>query len=76
MIDVPEDAEAPVILPLLIPIVHSKVLVAVALRLMFGELPLQTDAVTAVVRDGVAITVNATLFEVSDLPQASVTIQS
>ena len=76
MIDVPEDAEAPVILPLLIPIVHSKVLVAVALRLMFGELLLQTDAVTAVVRDGVAITVNATLFEVSDLPQASVTIQS
>ena len=57
MIEVPPETDAPVILPLLVPNVHPKLLEDVALRLMFGEFPLQIDAVTAEAIDGIGFTV-------------------
>jgi hypothetical protein len=53
----PELAEAPVMPPVLVPSVHANVLVAVALRLIFGPVPLHIAAVVVVVTAGKGLTV-------------------
>ena len=44
-------------LPVIVPIVQVKVLAALAVKLIFGPVPLQVDAVDAVVTAGVGLTV-------------------
>lgn len=53
----PDPAEAPVILPVIAPIVQLKLLAAVATSAMFVVPPLQMAAVLAVVTTGVGFTV-------------------
>ena len=53
----PEPALAPVILPVIVPMVQVKVLATLAVKLMFGLLPLQVLAVLAVVTTGLGFTV-------------------
>jgi hypothetical protein len=53
----PEDALAPVILPTTVPIVQAKLLGALEVKLIFGPVPLQVDAVVAVVTAGFGFTV-------------------
>jgi hypothetical protein len=53
----PELAVAPVILPMIVPTVHVKLLGALAVNAMFGLVPLQVLAVLAVVTAGVGLTV-------------------
>jgi len=48
---------APVILPVIVPMVHVKVLATLAVKLMFGPVPLQVLFVDAVVTAGVGLTV-------------------
>ena len=52
----PVDALAPVMAPVLVPNVHAKELAALAVKLMLVALPLQTDAVVAVVTAGFGLT--------------------
>ncbi len=52
----PEEAEAPVMPPVIVPMVHVNVLGAVAVRAMFGLVALQVEAVFAVVTTGVGFT--------------------
>jgi hypothetical protein len=54
----PEPALAPVMLPLMVPMVHEKLLGAVAAREMFGLDPLQIAVVAALVTAGLGFTVN------------------
>jgi hypothetical protein len=53
----PEDALEPVIPPTMVPIVHVKVLGALAVRAIAGLVPLQVLAVAAFVTAGVGLTV-------------------
>ena len=48
---------APVMPPVIVPIVHANVLGAVAVNEMFGAVPLQIEAVAAFVTAGVGFTV-------------------
>jgi len=57
LIVVPEDADAPVIPPVIVPIVHEKLLATLALKLILGLVPLQVVAVAAVVTVGAGFTV-------------------
>ena len=54
---------APVILPVIVPMVHVKVLATLAVKLMFGPVPLQVLFVDAVVTAGVGLTVTVTACE-------------
>jgi hypothetical protein len=53
----PDPALAPVMAPVIVPTVHANVLGALAVSAMFGPVPLQVDAVLAVVTAGVGLTV-------------------
>ena len=53
----PEPALAPVVPPVIVPIVHANVLAALAVRLIFVLLPLQILFVLAVVTAGIGFTV-------------------
>lgn len=55
--DEPEAAEAPVIPPVIVPIVQANELGTEAVRLMLGLAPLQTVAVLEFVTSGVGLTV-------------------
>ena len=57
MIVEPELALAPVILPVIVPMVHANELGAVDVKLMPAPLPLQVMAVDALVTAGVGLTV-------------------
>ena len=57
MIVEPDPALAPVILPVIVPIVQVKVLDALAVKPIFGPVPLQVAAVDAFVTAGVGLTV-------------------
>ena len=70
MILVPDDAEAPPIVPVFVPNVQAKELDALAVRLMPGLVPLQVIAVVAVVTAGVGFTV--TVISVADPAQLPV----
>ena len=56
----PLEAEAPVMLPVFVPSVQAKVLAALAVRLTLVVAPLHTEAVLAVVTEGVVFTVATT----------------
>jgi hypothetical protein len=53
----PDPAVAPVIPPVIVPIVHAKLLAADAVREIFGEVLLQIDTVAGLVTAGVGFTV-------------------
>jgi hypothetical protein len=53
----PEPATAPLILPVIVPTVHVKLLAALAAKAIFGLVPLQVLAVLAVVTTGLGLTV-------------------
>jgi hypothetical protein len=53
---------APVMLPVMVPIVHVNVLAAVAVNAIFVAVPLQIAAVFAVVTDGVGLTVTVIVY--------------
>jgi hypothetical protein len=53
----PDPADAPVMPPLMAPMVHEKLLAAVDDRLMFGDVPLQMVAAEGLVTPGVGFTV-------------------
>jgi hypothetical protein len=57
----PELAFAPVMLPVLVPKVHAKVLDILDVRLMLGLVPLQVLTVVAFVTAGEGFTVTTTL---------------
>ena len=57
MIVPPDPALAPVMPPVIVPIVQANVLGALAVRLMFGPVALQIEAVAAFVTAGVGLTV-------------------
>ena len=57
MIVAPELVLAPVMPPVIVPTVQAKVLVAEAVKLIFGPVPLQMVAVLAVVTAGFGFTV-------------------
>jgi hypothetical protein len=59
----PEPAFAPVILPVLVPKVHAKVLGALAVKLIFGLAPLHTLAVAELITAGVGFTVTVILVD-------------
>jgi len=69
---VPELALAPVIEPVIVPIVQLKVLVGDAIKLIFGPSPLQVLKVLAVITVGIRFTVMVTEFDdaVVDAKQA------
>jgi hypothetical protein len=56
----PELAEAPVIPPVIVPIVHVNVLGTLDVNMIFGPVPLQVFAVAALVTIGVGLTVTVT----------------
>jgi hypothetical protein len=53
----PEPALAPVIPPVTVPIVHAKLLGALAVNVIFGPVPLQIEVVAALVTAGLGFTV-------------------
>ena len=57
MIVAPEPVLAPVIPPVIVPTVQVKVLDTEAVRLIFGLVPLQMEAVLGVVTTGFGLTV-------------------
>ena len=57
MIVEPEDALAPVMPPVIVPIVHENVLAALAVKLILGDVLLQVLAVAALVTTGFGFTV-------------------
>jgi uncharacterized protein Usg len=57
LIVLPDPAIAPVILPVIVPTVHVKLLGALAVNAMLGLVPLHVTAVLAVVTTGVGVTV-------------------
>jgi len=61
LIVLPEPAEAPVILPVIVPTAHVKLLGALAVKAIFGPVPLQVLAVAAVVTTGVGLTATTIL---------------
>lgn len=60
----PDPALAPVILPVMVPIVHVNVLGAVAVSAIFVAVPLQMVAVLAVVTTGLGFTVTVIVYGV------------
>src|SRR5687768_6276027 len=58
----PAPALAPEIDPVIVPIVHAKLLGAVAASVILGAVPLQIDAVGGVVTTGVGFTVIVTVY--------------
>lgn len=58
----PEPLLAPVMLPVIVPTVHVKVLAAVAVNDMFGLVPLHVDAVLGVVTVGFGLTVTVIVY--------------
>jgi uncharacterized protein Usg len=58
----PFPALAPVMPPVIVPIVHANVLDALAVSEMFGPVPLQMAAVAAVVTAGVGLTVTVIVY--------------
>ena|SRR5687767_13231423 len=73
LIRVPDPGDAPVIPPVIAPTVHENVLGVVAVREIFGPVPLQVAAVLGVVTAGVGSTVTVmrygcpTQFPVTDV---------
>jgi hypothetical protein len=65
LIVLPEPAEAPVIPPLMAPMVHEKLLAAVEVRLILGDVPLQMVAVPGLVTPGVGFTVTVIVYGVA-----------
>jgi hypothetical protein len=57
LIVAPEPALAPVIPPVIVPIVQEKLLATLAVKLIFGPVPLQVVFVLAVVTTGIGVTV-------------------
>jgi hypothetical protein len=57
LIVLPAPALAPVIPPLMAPIVHAKLLGALAVSAMFGPVPVQIEVAAAFVTAGVGFTV-------------------
>jgi hypothetical protein len=57
LIVLPDELLAPVMPPVIVPMVQANVLGAVAVSEIFGPEPLHVDAVFAVVTDGVGLTV-------------------
>ena len=57
LIEEPELASAPLILPVLVPIVQLKLLAVVAANVIAGPVPLQILAVDAFVKTGIGFTV-------------------
>jgi hypothetical protein len=57
LIEPPEPALAPVIPPVIVPIVHAKVLGAVAAKAILGPVPLQIETDAGLVTAGVGLTV-------------------
>ena len=57
MIVEPDDALAPVILPVIVPIVQLNVLATLAVKFIFGPVPLHVLAVAELVTDGAGLTV-------------------
>ena len=53
----PEPFTAPVMLPVVAPTVHKKLLATLAVKVIFGDVPLQVLAVAALVTTGVGFTV-------------------
>ena len=73
MIILPEPALAPVIPPVMVPIVQLNVLGTLAVKLMFGPFPLQALAVLAVVTAGFGFTVTVIVYGVpAQLPVVAV----
>jgi hypothetical protein len=58
----PEPALAPVMPPVIVPIVQANVLGALDVSVMFGPVALQIDAVAAFVTDGVGFTVTVMVY--------------
>ena len=59
---VPDPALAPVIPPVIVPTVQLKLLGADAVKAIFGPVPLQVEAVLAVVTTGVGFTVTVMVY--------------
>jgi hypothetical protein len=69
----PDPALAPVIPPVIVPIVQVNVLDALALREIFGLVLLQVEVVVAVVTTGVGLTVTVIVYgEPTQLPDTDV----
>jgi hypothetical protein len=68
LIVVPDPALAPVIPPLIVPIVHAKLLGALAVSAMFGLVALQVAAVAGFVTTGVGFTVTVMVYGVPAQP--------
>ena len=64
MIVPPDPALAPVILPVIVPMVHAKLLGTLEVNVIFGPVPLQVLAVAALVTAGVGLTVTTMLYGV------------
>jgi hypothetical protein len=62
LIVAPEPAVAPVIPPVIVPIVHVNVLGTLAVKLIFGPVPLHVLAVLAVVTAGFGFTVTVIVY--------------
>jgi hypothetical protein len=58
----PEPAEAPVILPLIVPIVHEKLLAMEAVNEIFGFDPLQVLAAAGLVTVGFGLTLTVIVY--------------
>lgn len=68
----PEPAEAPVMEPVIVPMVHAKLLAALAVSDTLGFVPLQADAVLAVVTTGLGLTVNVIVKGLPTQPEGEV----
>jgi len=64
LIVAPVPAPAPVMLPVIVPTTQLKLLGTLAVRLMFGPVPLQVLAVVALVTVGVGLTVTVMVYGV------------
>jgi hypothetical protein len=53
----PDPADAPVMPPVIVPMVHANVLGALEVRVIFGPAPLQVEAVAPFVTVGLGLTV-------------------
>jgi hypothetical protein len=67
LIILPDPDDAPPMLPVTVPIVHAKVLGAVAPSVILGELPLQIATAGGLVTSGVGFTVTTILYGVPTL---------
>ena len=73
MIVEPELALAPVMLPVIVPSVHAKLLAALEVKAIFGPVPLHVLAVVELVTAGVGLTVTVIVVgEPAQLPVVDV----